>query len=138
MHPALQPYLDPKPVRTWRYVVAGALVGLIGSRVAIAILDHQVTRCFCDTTEDIALVTAKKYAFEAFPQWRSTAWNGPACPSSLDALLPWMNNKDTLDPWGTEYAFWCGRTGALEPVLHVTSAGPDRELGTADDLRSDP
>lgn len=36
MHPALQPYLDPTPIRTWRYLLAGALVGLVASRIVIA------------------------------------------------------------------------------------------------------
>ena len=63
MHRSLLPYVDPKPIRTWRYLLAGALVGLIGSRIAIALLDH--------TTEDVARATAQKLALEAYPEWRA-------------------------------------------------------------------
>ena len=37
MHPALQPYVDPKPMRTWRYVLAGALIGMLGFRLALLV-----------------------------------------------------------------------------------------------------
>jgi hypothetical protein len=144
MHPALQPYVDPKPVRIWRYVLAGALIGLLGSRIAIELAVRRAGYTTCrESIEDIARATTRKLAFEAYPMWRITSWSGATwsgatCPESLDELLPFMNNRDTLDPWGTHYRFWCSRSADRDPALHVLSAGPDRELGTDDDLGSDP
>ena len=143
MHPALQPYLDPKPVRTWRYLLAGALVGLIGGRIAIELAESRGGHTHGESRTDIARATATKLVFEAYPMWRLTSWSGASwpsatCPGSLDALLAWMNNKDTLDPWGTAYRHWCGHSATLEPTLHVVSAGPDREHHTDDDIGSAP
>ena len=136
MHPSLLPYADAPPVRTGRYVAAGALIGAAVLALAAGVLHPRMHRCG-ESHEDVARHTVRKLALEAYPQWQSTFWNGPTCPTSLHALLPWMNNKDTLDPSGSEYTFWCGRTASREPALHVTSAGPDREIDTADDIGSE-
>jgi hypothetical protein len=48
-----------------------------------------------------------------------------------------MNNKDTKDPWGTDYKMFCGQT--LPPGakgLAVSSAGEDQKEGTSDDIKS--
>jgi hypothetical protein len=50
------------------------------------------------------------------------------CPRSLKALLPYMNKKTTVDRWGSRIDFTC--------PFEVVSPGPDRVLGTADDVSS--
>jgi hypothetical protein len=56
------------------------------------------------------------------------------CPSLADlvdaGLVPVAH---TVDWWGTAYAIQCAPSGDV----HVISAGRDRIIGTADDLRDD-
>lgn len=138
MHPSLLPYADAPPVRIGRYVAAGALIGAAILALAAGVLERRAHTCtFGSSREEVAEDTTRKLAFEAYPEWRAAFWNGPTCPASLHALLPWTNNNDTLDPWGTDYAFWCGRTASREPALHVLSAGPDRQFDTGDDIGSE-
>lgn len=79
---------------------------------------------------DIARLTVKKYADEAYPQFRR-ANPTRVCPVVLRELNEWMNAKDILDPYGTPYTMACSPRGIL-----VGSAGEDATLGTADDVWS--
>ncbi len=92
---------------------------------------------FCGMSKvDIAELTVKKYAFEAYPQWAG-AHPARTCPTSLADLNEYMNNKDIKDPWGTPYKMYCGQT--LPPGakgLAVSSAGEDQKEGTEDDVKS--
>jgi hypothetical protein len=56
------------------------------------------------------------------------------CPTR-DALVSrnYVDAKDLIDPWGTSITFRCTPGGDVV----VRSAGPDRELYTWDDIRSD-
>jgi hypothetical protein len=67
------------------------------------------------TKSAIALDTAKKYAFEAYPSW-SAAHPDKACPENLVDLNEYMNEKDTKDPWGHDYQMFCGKA-ARDPYL---------------------
>lgn len=42
-------------------------------------------------------------------------------------------NKENEDPWGQPYAIQCSESG-----VSISSNGPDRELGTDDDIAHDP
>jgi hypothetical protein len=109
-------------------VVAGVLALLIGP---------AAMNCFCSSKEDVARATAKKYAYEAYVQW--TMVTGLACPAHLAHLNQFMNNRDTRDPWGTEYLMRCGEhLGPNQSTgIVVGSAGPDRRFGSEDDIGSD-
>jgi hypothetical protein len=74
---------------------------------------------------------AKKYAFEAYPQFR-TKHPDRGCPSDLFELNEWMNTTDIHDPWGSEYVMHCSGDGII-----VRSPGEDAVWGTADDVWSD-
>jgi hypothetical protein len=57
-----------------------------------------------------------------------------SCPPSLEALVEaGLLRRISLDPWGQPYHYRCTVAGRPE----VRSAGPDRRLGTDDDLRLD-
>jgi hypothetical protein len=84
---------------------------------------------------DIAKLTLKKYADEAFPQW--TRYHGGRCPPDLQALNEYMHNKDIRDPWDEDYRMRCG-DGLPEGArgIAVWSRGEDGLDGTNDDIRS--
>ena len=62
--------------------------------------------------------------------------HGGAYPDSLEVLTKETEDEDALlqgeyvDPWGTEIKY--ERRGKKRPLL--TSAGPDKEFGTEDDI----
>jgi Type II secretion system (T2SS), protein G len=85
---------------------------------------------------DIAKITVKRYAFEAYPMW-SAEHPDKACPDRLADLNDYMKTNDTKDPWGQPYKSFCGPT--LPPGakgLAVLSLGEDAKEGTADDIKS--
>jgi len=55
------------------------------------------------------------------------------CPATKSDLVAkgYLSARDLVDPWGHGIAFWCS-----EDDSNVTSAGPDGEFGTADDIKS--
>jgi hypothetical protein len=91
--------------------------------------------CYAESRVDIAMLTVAKFANEAYPQW---ARDNPEarCPSSLDPLLDYMDQKHTRDPWGRSYELDC-RAGMFGNPMVVTSRGADGVRGTDDDIRSD-
>jgi hypothetical protein len=50
-------------------------------------------------------------------------------PSRLEDLVPKYARDLHRDPWGNNYAFYRGAGGVA-----IVSAGPDGQLGTADDI----
>jgi general secretion pathway protein G len=62
--------------------------------------------------------------------------NNSNCPNSVDDLVSNKNlAKKPKDPWGREYTLKCPGTGDPDGV-DVMSTGPDRQEGTADDIKS--
>ena len=58
-------------------------------------------------------------------------------PKSLDDLVIdyWLLKENSIDPWGEPFGFECG---GPEDDCIVWSTGPDRKLGTADDIVGGP
>jgi general secretion pathway protein G len=50
-------------------------------------------------------------------------------PARLEALVPQYMKEVHLDPWGQPYVFYQGAGGVA-----VVSTGPDKTLGTGDDI----
>jgi hypothetical protein len=117
-------------------VVWSTLAAGIVSAIVIAAMGPRGIHACSETKEHIARSTVLKFAYEAFPDWQR-ARPSHACPASLAPLLVSMNNKDTLDPWGRDFRSHCEISSTGVVSLVVTSAGPDRTHGTADDIRSD-
>jgi hypothetical protein len=85
---------------------------------------------------DMASMTAKKYAFEAYPSW-SVANPDSSCPGSLADLEKYMDGKGGKDPWGNDYKMFCGANmPAGAHGMAVLSFGEDGKEGTADDVKS--
>jgi hypothetical protein len=60
-----------------------------------------------------------------------------ACPDKLEDLAEYMSKKETKDPWGNPYRFFCGQNlPAGAKGLAVMSAGEDGKEGTSDDIKS--
>lgn len=88
-----------------------------------------------ESKQTIARATVFTFAAEAYPAWRADS--GPVvCPHSLDALLPFMNDRSNMDPWGTPYRYRCELHGNGSATLRVWSLGEDRIASTEDDVWS--
>lgn len=62
--------------------------------------------------------------------------NGNSCPRSLEDLVAQKYLKKGLkDPWGKDFIFRCPGTNDTDGA-DVVSAGPDKQEGTADDIKS--
>ena len=62
--------------------------------------------------------------------------NNSTCPTSLDDMVAAKNlPKKSKDPWGRDFALKCPGTGDPDGV-DVSSSGPDKQEGTADDIKS--
>lgn len=107
-------------------VLAVLVVGVVG-----AMFESHVSTSFGESKADVARMTVKKYAYEAYPEWAAANPDRP-CPE-LGELNLYMANKDTKDPWGAPYFFAC----TSPKHLRIVSAGEDGAFGTADDIRSD-
>jgi hypothetical protein len=89
-----------------------------------------------DDPQGVAVIAAKKYAFEAYPQW-AAEHPDKECPAALAELREFTSFDSDLDPWGHPYRLMCGPS--LPPTakgVAIQSAGPDGQFDTADDIRS--
>ena len=101
------------------------------------VVGPRVMRMFSKSKDDIAQLTVKKYAYEAFGEW-SQAHPDKACPDKLEDLSQYMDSKDVKDPWGNPYKMFCGQNlpAGAKGGLAVMSSGPDGKDGTEDDVKS--
>ncbi|HSN29485.1 MAG TPA: prepilin-type N-terminal cleavage/methylation domain-containing protein [Kofleriaceae bacterium] len=101
------------------------------------VVGPRVMRMFGKSKVDIAQLTVKKYAYEAFGEW-SQAHPDKACPDKLEDLTQYMDSKDVKDPWGSPYKMFCGQNlpAGAKGGLAVMSAGEDGKEGTEDDVKS--
>ncbi len=101
------------------------------------VVGPRVMRMFGKSKVDIAQLTVKKYAYEAFGEW-SQAHPDKACPDKLEDLTQYMDSKDVKDPWGNPYKMFCGQNlpAGAKGGLAVMSAGEDGKEGTEDDVKS--
>ena len=62
--------------------------------------------------------------------------NNSNCPNGVDDLVTNRNlTKKPKDPWGRDFMLKCPGTGDPDGV-DVISTGPDRQEGSADDIKS--
>ena len=101
------------------------------------VVGPRVMRMFSKSKDDIAALTVKKYAYEAFGEW-SQAHPDKACPEKLEDLSQYMDSKDVKDPWGTPYKMFCGQNlpAGAKGGRAVMSSGEDAKEGTEDDVKS--
>ena len=101
------------------------------------VVGPRVMRMFSKSKDDIAALTVKKYAYEAFGEW-SQAHPDKACPDKLEDLTQYMDSKDVKDPWGNPYKMFCGQNmpAGAKGGIAVMSIGEDAKDGTEDDIKS--
>lgn len=98
---------------------------------------HAELGGFRERDEEIALTTARKLAYEGYPQWAMRPGNAGRCPTFADLAVYFDDPPDANDPWGNPYVITCGAdlpAGAYG--IAVFSRGADGREGTADDQRS--
>jgi len=61
----------------------------------------------------------------------------PSCPHGIDELVTgkYLDRQNAKDPWGTSLSMKCPGTNDTDGA-DVSSPGPDKQDGTADDIRS--
>jgi general secretion pathway protein G len=59
------------------------------------------------------------------------------CPKGIDDLIAqkYLDRGNAKDPWGKDFTFRCPGTNDTENA-DISSAGPDKQDGTPDDVRS--
>ena len=101
------------------------------------VVGPRVMKLFGESKVDIAKMTVHKFTFEAFPMWQRSH-SDKGCPEKLEDLSDYMDKKDTKDPWGNTYKFYCGQNlpAGAKGGFAVSSPGEDGKEGTADDIKS--
>jgi general secretion pathway protein G len=61
----------------------------------------------------------------------------PSCPHSIDDLVSgkYLEKTNAKDPWGSNIIMRCPGTNDIEGA-DIVSPGPDKQEGTADDIKS--
>jgi general secretion pathway protein G len=105
-----------------------ALIGLVTGSIAVA-LNSSFKKGQVKTAK-IAVGQISQAAQQFMME------NNSNCPTSLDDLVASKNlAKKSKDPWGKDFVMKCPGTGDPDGV-DVMSWGPDRQEGTADDIKS--
>jgi general secretion pathway protein G len=101
------------------------------------LLGPRIFRALGESKVKTAHAIAKKFAYEAYPQW-ATANTSKSCPDDLKALTKYMNSEDTNDPWGQPYVMVCGDSAGenVPGGFGVMSNGEDKKAGSGDDIKS--
>lgn len=103
-----------------------AIIGLIAGSIGVGVF-NQYKKGMAKTAKinvtEIANSTVQ-YMIE----------NANTCPASMDDLVAKGNIKKKIkDPWGTDFILKCPGAGDGADVI---SAGPDKQEGTQDDIKS--
>jgi len=98
----------------------------------------KVWNMFKSGKTDVARAQVKQMAFEAYQMW---ARDSPKdCPDKLEELLKFTNQKNIKDAWKQDLIMVCGdNRGHGMPegtTFGILSKGPDKKLGTKDDIKS--
>jgi len=106
-----------------------ALIGMIGAGVAVV-----VNRSFQNAKVKIA-----KERIKEISQGVTTFMidSNSSCPKSLDDLVAqkYVSRASAKDPWGKEFTVRCPGQNDTDGA-DITSSGPDKADGTADDIKS--
>jgi len=106
-----------------------ALIGMIGAGVAVVI----------NQSFQKAKVKIAKERIKEISQGVTTFMidSNNSCPKSLDDLVAqkYLAKASSKDPWGKDFVLRC--PGQQDPDgADITSSGPDKADGTADDIKS--
>jgi prepilin-type N-terminal cleavage/methylation domain-containing protein len=106
-----------------------ALIGMIGAGIAVVV----------NNSFQKAKVKIAKERIKEISQGVTTFMidSNSSCPKSLDDLVAqkYVSRASAKDPWGKEFTLRCPGTNDPDGA-DVTSSGPDKSDGTADDIKS--
>jgi len=105
-----------------------AIIGLIAGGIGVTVFNQfkkgQVK--IAKTTVGEISGAVQQYMME----------NNSECPKGMDDLVAKKNLKKVVkDPWGKEFVIKCPGTNDSDGA-DVSSSGPDKQEGTADDIKS--
>ena len=84
----------------------------------------------------IAKIAVDDIAGQTYLAWRA-ANPGKQCPASINDLAAYRGGSNAKDPWGADYAIYCGPTAPAGcKGLCAASNGPDGKPNTEDDIKS--
>jgi len=131
--PAPYPYGPPPlgyPPPPKKGLGAGAIVAIVLGAVAVPIIGIVAFVVAIGNSAENARKRAMVHAELASLKMEAETWRvtsaSKRCPTLSD-LSTWRRN----DPWGTPYQVTCSGSS-----ITVTSAGPDKKMGTSDDQTS--
>ena len=105
-----------------------AIIGLIAGGIGVTVFNQfkkgQVKVAKATVTEISGAV--QQYMME----------NNSECPKGIEDLVAKKNLKKAIkDPWGREFVIKCPGTNDTDGA-DIISSGPDKQEGTADDIKS--
>jgi general secretion pathway protein G len=109
-------------------MVVLAIIGLIAGGVGLTVFNQfkkgQVK--VAKTTVGEISGAVQQYMME----------NNSECPKGIEDLVAKKNLKKAIkDPWGREFVIKCPGTNDTDGA-DISSGGPDKQEGTADDIKS--
>ena len=110
---------------TGTLIIIGALVGLGPCSKTKADLD--------ESKKERAELLVRKHAFEHYAMWITRPRNTGLCPTAAQLA---EFGGDAKDPWGSDLVITCDPLPPDAVGIAISSPGPDRKAGTADDIRS--
>lgn len=109
-------------------IIALVMGFLVGPKVLEALKESKV---------DIGKMEINQLANDAYGRWvAANPDDEDSCPDNIEALLKYTNKKVNKDPWGQKYVMQCGSDLPDGTDVGIISAGPDKKMGSDDDLRS--
>ena len=103
--------------------------------ISWTLLDRSPPTGIMLTPTAAAKAAVHRYAYQAYPQW-SVDHMSLACPAIIAELNGYLNNDSRIDPWGRPYIVRCTAPSQFARAAFVAlSSGPDRKVGTSDDIQ---
>lgn len=106
-----------------------ALIGMIGAGIAVVV----------NNSFQKAKVKIAKERIKEISQGVTTFMidSNSSCPKGLDDLVAqkYVSRASAKDPWGKDFVMRCPGTNDTDGA-DITSSGPDKADGTADDIKS--
>ena len=103
-----------------------ALIGLIAGAIGTSVYRRYV---------EGQMKTTRLQVRELVGVSQEAMIDDPACPTIEQMVARGQLRKTPRDAWGTPLTLECPSKDGKDPV-DVSSAGPDKKLGTADDINS--
>jgi general secretion pathway protein G len=129
-----------KPVREMRRGLASRGFTLIEVMIVIVIIGliaGAVSFGVVPKLKKAKIETAKMVVGKIANAAGASMGSNSTCPKGIEELIAQgdLSKSQAKDPWGVPYSFKCPGLKEVDGV-DVSSAGPDKQLGTPDDINS--